>query len=207
MRIGAPERALLSGLHHREPARERALDIGGTCAPRRGACASHPGPTSGHAPKRRHRETDAADRVCGLKLGATSQSIQPMLCCSAASRSGSFQPPKIWPEIQAWVSWLIAMEADVSVPNNIFRSQDLSLWIASRVNGDPAADKRIVARDVAEVSKAALRERAVLVSATSSVSCSQPRFYALQRGTDEIPKRFAFSDNRSDSSGLCRATA
>jgi hypothetical protein len=64
--------------------------------------------------------------VCGLKLGAVSQSSQPMSCCPAASISGSenvsSQARSICPDNQAWASWLIAIAPVDSSRNNIDKS-------------------------------------------------------------------------------------
>ncbi len=50
--------------------------------------------------------------MLGLNVGSVSQSSHPISCCSAANRSASprfsSQARKIWPEIQAWVGWLMA---------------------------------------------------------------------------------------------------
>src|SRR5271156_3404118 len=54
--------------------------------------------------------------VSGLKVGSVSQSVQPISCCSAAnwsvSERCSSQARRIWPEIQAWVGWLMARAPD-----------------------------------------------------------------------------------------------
>src|SRR3984957_14252510 len=76
--------------------------------------------------------------VSVLNLGSVSQSIQPISCCSAANRSVSDRFPsqarRIWPEIQAWVSWLMARAPDGWSRNSI-RASYLA-WAFSRDEGN-----------------------------------------------------------------------
>ena len=61
--------------------------------------------------------------ISALNVGSVSQSIQPISYCSAANRSvserSSSQPRRIWPEIQAWVSWPMARSPDDWLRNSM----------------------------------------------------------------------------------------